>query len=75
MQIILKFLDPLVCVIRFIKLLQKTKVNRLKPILETLIGPCQSSFLKGRRSTDNSIIIHEVFNILNIQRGKVEVLF
>lgn len=39
------------------KILTKVLVNRNRPILSNLIGPFQSSFLPGRRMTDNAIVL------------------
>lgn len=35
-------------------------MNRLKPILEQIIHPSQSSFQKNKRATDNAIIVQEI---------------
>lgn len=48
----------------------------MKPILEVLIGLCQSSFLKCRRSLDNTIIIQEVIQYLkNSKRNGASFVF
>lgn len=39
------------------KVITKTIANRLKPYLSNIIGPQQASFIKGRRTCDNAIII------------------
>lgn len=38
------------------KIITKVLVHRLRPILTNIIGPCQSSFLPGRGTSDNSIV-------------------
>lgn len=38
------------------KILTKILVNRIRPILDKIIGPNQSSFLPGRQTVDNVII-------------------
>lgn len=46
------------------KIITKTIANCIKPFLETIIGPYQSSFFKGRRPSDNAIIFQEVIHYL-----------
>lgn len=48
------------------KIIIKVLVNRLKPLMLSLINPLQSSFVPGRQSTDNIIIAHELIH--NIQK-------
>lgn len=43
-------------------------MNRLRPFLNNLIGPLQSSFLPGRGTCDNAIILQEIIH--NMQRSK-----
>lgn len=39
--------------------------NRIKAFLDKLIGPQQTSFLKGRWANDNAIIVQENFHYLH----------
>lgn len=39
------------------KVINKTIANRIKPFLQQVIGPYQSSFFKGRWASDNAILI------------------
>lgn len=41
------------------KLITKILVNRIKPLLDSIIGPYQRSFLPGRGTSDNAIILQE----------------
>jgi hypothetical protein len=43
--------------------------NRLKPLLQHIISPNQSAFLKGRSIHDNAIMAHEIFHSLKKKRG------
>lgn len=39
------------------KIIIKVLAQRLKPLIDSLIGPCQSSFLQNRQAMDNAIIV------------------
>ena len=47
----------------------KTLANRLKKIMQSMIGPNQSSFVPGRQITDNIIIYQEVLH--SMRKSKV----
>ena len=47
----------------------KTLANRLKKIMQSRIGPNQSSFVPGRQITDNIIIYQEVLH--SMRKSKV----
>jgi hypothetical protein len=49
------------------KVISKCLVNRLRPILDDIISPEQSTFVPGRLITDNAIIAFECIHA--IQRG------
>ncbi|GKV21615.1 hypothetical protein SLEP1_g31576 [Rubroshorea leprosula] len=53
------------------KIISKILVNRIKPILESLISPCQASFVPGRKGTDNILILQELVHSFSNKRGKV----
>lgn len=42
------------------KIITKIMSRRLRPLMDKIIGPCQSSFLKNRQTADNATIIQEV---------------
>ena len=42
-----------------LKIITKTMVLRLKEVMNKLIGPAQSSFIPGRLSTDNILVVQE----------------
>lgn len=52
------------------KILSKVIVNRLRPILQRIVGPFQSSFLPGRSTTDNILITQEVEHSLMRRKGR-----
>lgn len=45
-------------------------VNRLRPFLDEIIGPYQSSFLLGRRTSDNALILQEVIHSMRKSKKK-----
>lgn len=47
------------------KLITKVMVNRLRPHLDQLIGPFQSSFLSGWGTSDNAIFLQEVIHAMH----------
>jgi hypothetical protein len=52
------------------KLITKVLVNRLRPFLDQIIGPYQSSFLPGRGTSDNAIILQEVVHSMRKSKKK-----
>lgn len=53
------------------KLISKTIVNRLKPILSHLVDETQSAFVKGRLIIDNIIVAIEAFHWIKNGYGGV----
>ena len=51
------------------KIISKTLVNRLKPIMNDVVAPFQNAFIKGRLISDNIILEGELINI--IKRKKI----
>lgn len=49
----------------------KVLVNRLKPILPSLISPTQGSFVPNRQITDNIIIVQEMLHSMRKKQGEV----
>lgn len=52
------------------KTVTKAMVMRLKKIMPKLIGPAQSSFIPGRLSTDNIIIVKEAVHSMRRKKGR-----
>jgi ribonuclease HI len=52
------------------KLITKILVNRLRPFLNQIVGPFQSSFLPGRGTTDNAIILQEAIHSMRKSKRK-----
>ncbi|KAK6779913.1 hypothetical protein RDI58_022097 [Solanum bulbocastanum] len=52
------------------KIITKIIAKRLQLLMDKLIGPCQSSFLKNRQETDNAIIIQELITHFKKMKGK-----
>lgn len=52
------------------KILTKVLVHRIRPILCNLIGPFQSSFLPGRDTTDNAIVLQEIVYAMKMSKKK-----
>ena len=51
------------------KIISKILSNRFKPILNKIIYPTQSAFLKGKSIHDNTILTHEVFHSMKQKKG------
>ena len=54
----------------FYKIISKILVNRLKPIMDSIITPFQNAFIKGRNITDNILLAHEIIDVVRKKRGK-----
>ena len=52
------------------KIITKVLVHRLRPILTNIIGPYQSSFLPGRGTSDNSIVLQELIHFMKRSKRK-----
>ncbi|CAL1402624.1 unnamed protein product [Linum trigynum] len=53
-----------------LKSITKAMTCRLKPLMRKLISPHQSSFIPGRQTTDNIIVVQEVLHSLRKRKGK-----
>ena len=53
------------------KVVTKTIVKRLRPLLPHLISPLQTAFVPGRLGVDNMIITQEIIHTMSLKRGKV----
>jgi hypothetical protein len=52
------------------KLITKIMVNRLRPFLDQIVGPFQSSFIPGRGTTNNAIILQEAIHSMRKSKRK-----
>lgn len=52
------------------KIVTKVLANRIKILLPNIISPNQSSFISGRNTTDNCIILQEAVHSMNYMTGK-----
>ena len=52
------------------KLVSRILVQRLKPYMAEIINPYQASFVLGRRTSDNFILVQEVIWTLKYWRGR-----
>ena len=52
------------------KIISKVPVNRMKHLLNKLIGPNKVSFVPGRSITDNLVLIQKVMNMVHRKKGK-----
>lgn len=52
------------------KIITKTLVGRLKGVITKLIGPAQASFIPGRLSTDNIVVVQEAVHSMKRKKGR-----
>lgn len=52
------------------KVVSKIIVNRIRPLLDNIISPFQSSFIPGRLTTDNVIICQEIIHSLKNNKAR-----
>ncbi|CAA7027588.1 unnamed protein product [Microthlaspi erraticum] len=52
------------------KIITKTMVGRMKPVMTKLIGPAQASFIPGRLSTDNIVVVQEAVHSMRRKKGR-----
>lgn len=53
------------------KIITKLITQRLHPLMNNLIVPCQSSFLKNRQTGDNAIVVQKIINHFKNSKGKL----
>lgn len=53
-----------------LKLISKVLVCRIRPHLDSLIGPLQGSFIPGRGTTDNALVAQEIVHHMHKKKGK-----
>ena len=49
----------------------KILVARIRPYLDKLVSPLQSTFVLGRRSVDNAIVVQELIHTISSKKCKV----
>lgn len=47
------------------KLITKVLVNRMRPMLDSIVSPSQSSFIPERGTRDNAIILQDIIHAMN----------
>ncbi|KAG7591715.1 Zinc finger CCHC-type [Arabidopsis thaliana x Arabidopsis arenosa] len=52
------------------KIITKSMVMRLKKVMPKLIGPAQSSFIPGRLSVDNIVVVQEAVHSMRRKKGR-----
>ncbi|GLT63047.1 hypothetical protein SLA2020_356410 [Shorea laevis] len=52
------------------KIISKILVHRLKPWMDKIISPCQSSFIPGRQGTDNVLVLQELVYSFKKKTGR-----
>jgi len=52
------------------KIITKVLVHRIRPVLDTIIGPYQSSFLPGRGTFENAIVLQEIIHFIRKSKKK-----
>lgn len=52
------------------KIITKAMVGRLKGVMTKLIGPAQSSFVSGRLSADNIVVVQETVHSMRRKKGR-----
>lgn len=66
---ITQFCSISLCNVLF-KIITKTIVERLKRVITKLIGPAQSSFIHGRVSIDNIVVVQEAVHSIKRKQGR-----
>ena len=46
------------------KVISKILVNKLKPIIDSIITPYQNDFIKDRNISNNILLAHEIIDVL-----------
>jgi len=52
------------------KIITKVLVNRIRPLLDSIIGPLQGSFILCRGTTENALIAQEIMHYMNHSKSK-----
>ena len=51
------------------KIITKILVAKIRPHLDKLVSPCQTTFIPGRRGVDNAIIVQELIHTIGRTKG------
>ena len=51
------------------KIITKIMVNRLKPLMNSLISPFQNAFIQDRNISDNILLAHEIMDTIGKKRA------
>lgn len=52
-----------------VKIITKIIANRLKPVMSSLVGETQCSFILGRQGIDNVVIVQEIIHSMRRKQG------
>ena len=52
------------------KVMSELLVNRLKPIMDSLITPYQNASIQGKNISDDILLAHEILNVLRKKKGR-----
>jgi len=66
---IMQFRPISLCNVLF-KTITKTMMRRLQNVMSKLVGPAQSSFIPGRLSTDNILVVQEAVHSMRRKKGR-----
>lgn len=69
LETIMDFRPTSLCIVIY-KIIAKVVVNRIKPVLSSIISPNQCSFVPGTLSSDNIIVAQEVIHSMSSMKGK-----
>ncbi|GKC33644.1 putative RNA-directed DNA polymerase, eukaryota, reverse transcriptase zinc-binding domain protein [Tanacetum coccineum] len=53
------------------KVISKLLASRLAKVIDTIIGPNQSSFIKGRQILDGCLIVNEIIRMASLEKQKL----
>lgn len=57
------------------KIVTKVLVHRLRPFLNDMVSPLQSSFNPGRSTSDNAIVLQEIVHYMHKSKRRRGILF
>jgi len=53
-----------------LKIMSKVLVNRIRPLLDSIIGPLQSSFIPRKGTRDNDVVAQEIVHYMHLKNSK-----
>ncbi|XP_070001869.1 uncharacterized protein LOC142166146 [Nicotiana tabacum] len=65
----------IVCCSIMYKIIAKILTNKLKLVVDLLVGPSQSAFIEGRNILDNVIMVHELIKGFTRKLGKELIIY